>query len=95
MTQVNVHEAKTHLSKLLDQAIAGEEVVITRSGKPLVRLTSTNLYRTMYWHNSKVRPREEAGFARHARLPPGYRRRRTVIPHAPPHLYGWHARNYG
>jgi prevent-host-death family protein len=39
MTQMNVHEAKTHLSKLLDQAIAGEEVVIMRSGKPLVRLT--------------------------------------------------------
>jgi prevent-host-death family protein len=38
MTQMNVHEAKTHLSKLLDQAIAGEEVVIMRSGKPLVRL---------------------------------------------------------
>jgi prevent-host-death family protein len=39
MTQMNVHEAKTHLSKLLDQAMAGEEVVIMRSGKPLVRLT--------------------------------------------------------
>jgi prevent-host-death family protein len=38
MTQVNVHEAKTHLSRLLDQAMAGEEVVIMRSGKPLVRL---------------------------------------------------------
>jgi prevent-host-death family protein len=38
MTQMNVHQAKTHLSKLLDQAIAGEEVVIMRSGKPLVRL---------------------------------------------------------
>jgi prevent-host-death family protein len=38
MTQMNVHEAKTHLSKLLDQAMAGEEVVIMRSGKPLVRL---------------------------------------------------------
>ena len=39
MTQMNVHEAKTHLSKLLDQALAGEDVVIMRSGKPLVRLT--------------------------------------------------------
>jgi prevent-host-death family protein len=38
MTQMNVHQAKTHLSKLLDQAVAGEEVVIMRSGKPLVRL---------------------------------------------------------
>ena len=39
MTEVNVHEAKTHLSRLLDQALAGEEVVIMRSGRRLVRLT--------------------------------------------------------
>ena len=39
MTQVNVHEAKTHLSRLLDQAMAGEDIVIMRSGKPLVRLS--------------------------------------------------------
>ena len=38
-TQVNVHEAKTHLSRLLDQAMAGEEVIIMRSGRPLVQLT--------------------------------------------------------
>jgi len=37
--EVNVHEAKTHLSRLLDQALAGEEVIIMRSGKALVRLT--------------------------------------------------------
>jgi prevent-host-death family protein len=36
---VNVHEAKTHLSRLLEQAMAGEDVVIMRSGRPLVRLT--------------------------------------------------------
>ena len=38
MTEVNVHEAKTHLSRLLDQAMAGEEVIIMRSGRRLVRL---------------------------------------------------------
>ncbi len=37
--QVNVHEAKTHFSKLLNRALAGEEVIIMRSGRPLVRLT--------------------------------------------------------
>ncbi|MBI4902564.1 MAG: type II toxin-antitoxin system Phd/YefM family antitoxin [Acidobacteria bacterium] len=37
--QVNVHEAKTHLSRLLEQAMSGEEVIIMRSGRPLVRLT--------------------------------------------------------
>jgi prevent-host-death family protein len=33
-----VHDAKTHFSKLLERALAGEEVVITRSGEPLVKL---------------------------------------------------------
>jgi prevent-host-death family protein len=35
---VNVYEAKTQLSKLIDRAMAGEDVVISRSGKPMVRL---------------------------------------------------------
>ena len=38
MTQVNVHEAKTQLSKLLAQVEAGEEVVVARDGKPVARL---------------------------------------------------------
>ena len=33
-----MHEAKTHLSQLLARALAGEEIVITRSGEPLVTL---------------------------------------------------------
>ena len=36
--QLNVYEAKSALSNLLDRAVAGETVVIARSGKPLVRL---------------------------------------------------------
>ena len=36
--EVNVHEAKTHLSRLIDRAVAGEDVIIAKSGKPLVRL---------------------------------------------------------
>jgi prevent-host-death family protein len=39
MQLVNVHQAKTQLSKLLDQVIAGEEVVIARHGKPVARLS--------------------------------------------------------
>ena len=35
---VNVHAAKTHLSRLLDQAAAGEDIVIARAGKPVARL---------------------------------------------------------
>lgn len=34
----NVADAKAHLSKLLDAALAGEEVIVARAGKPLVRL---------------------------------------------------------
>lgn len=37
---VGVHEAKTHLSRLLDDVIAGEEVVITRRGEPTARLVA-------------------------------------------------------
>lgn len=35
---VNVHEAKTHLSKLLERVEAGEEIVIARNGSPVARL---------------------------------------------------------
>lgn len=38
--QVNVHEAKTQLSKLIEAALKGEEVVIARDGKPAVRLVA-------------------------------------------------------
>jgi prevent-host-death family protein len=34
----NIHEAKTHLSRLVDRAVAGEEIIIARAGKPVVRL---------------------------------------------------------
>lgn len=35
---VNVHEAKTHLSKLLERVERGEEIVIARAGKPVAKL---------------------------------------------------------
>jgi prevent-host-death family protein len=36
---VNIYEAKTHLSRLVDQAAAGEEIIIARAGKPVARLS--------------------------------------------------------
>jgi len=39
MTQVNIHEAKTTLSKLLERVMNGEEIIIAKSGKPIARLT--------------------------------------------------------
>jgi prevent-host-death family protein len=35
---VNIHEAKTHFSKLVERVLAGEEIVIGRAGKPVAKL---------------------------------------------------------
>jgi prevent-host-death family protein len=51
MTQVNVHEAKTHLSDLLARAERGEEIVIARAGKPVATLRAI-----------EARPRIKTGF---------------------------------
>jgi prevent-host-death family protein len=37
-TTVNIYEAKTHLSRMIDLAAAGEEIVIARNGRPVARL---------------------------------------------------------
>ena len=40
MRSVNIHEAKTHLSRLVEQAAAGEPFIIAKSGKPIVKVTA-------------------------------------------------------
>ncbi|MBI5891017.1 MAG: type II toxin-antitoxin system Phd/YefM family antitoxin [Nitrosomonadales bacterium] len=40
MSTVNIHEAKTQFSRIVEQAEAGEEIVIARGGKPVARLVS-------------------------------------------------------
>jgi prevent-host-death family protein len=40
MRTVNIHAAKTHLSTLVEDAAAGEEIVIAKAGKPLARLVA-------------------------------------------------------
>ena len=40
MHTVNIHEAKTHLSRLVDAAARGEPFIIAKAGKPLVRVTA-------------------------------------------------------
>lgn len=42
MKEVNIHEAKTHLSKLLQLVAEGEEVLISKSGKPVAKLVPIN-----------------------------------------------------
>jgi prevent-host-death family protein len=55
---VNIHEAKTHLSELLALAMQGEEIIIAKANRPLVRLTpleppkkgrKTGLHEGIYW----------------------------------------------
>jgi len=38
VTEVNIHEAKTHLSRLLEKVQQGEEVIIAKAGKPIAKL---------------------------------------------------------
>ena len=40
MQTYNIHEAKTHLSRLVDQAAQGESFVIAKSGKPMVKVVA-------------------------------------------------------
>ncbi len=40
MLTVNIHQAKTHLSRLVDQAAKGESFVIAKAGKPVAKVTS-------------------------------------------------------
>lgn len=42
MQTVNIHDAKTNLSKLIAQAVSGEPFVIAKSGKPLVKVIALN-----------------------------------------------------
>ncbi len=51
MTTYNIHEAKTHFSKLLEQVNNGEEVIIAKAGKPVARLVAV----------AEVKPRRKPG----------------------------------
>ena len=55
MIQVNMHEAKTHFSKLIRRVLNGEEVIIARAGEPVARLGPVEGQR---------KPRREPGSAR-------------------------------
>jgi len=38
MLTINIHEAKTHLSRFIEKAAAGEEIIIAKAGKPIAKL---------------------------------------------------------
>ena len=48
MKQVSVHAAKTHLSRLLREIAAGEDIVITRSGRPVAKLVTLEEERPIF-----------------------------------------------
>ena len=54
MRTVNIHEAKTHLSKLVDLAAKGEPFVIAKAGKPMVTVTAVT--------NAEAPPMRRRGF---------------------------------
>jgi len=54
---VNIHEAKTHLSRLIQEALDGEEIVIARGNEPVVRLVlveSARPQRSLGWAKGQV-----------------------------------------
>jgi prevent-host-death family protein len=53
MSVVNVHEAKTHLSRLLERVAAGEEIVIAKAGRPVARLVP---------YQEELEPRKPGGW---------------------------------
>ena len=61
MKTVNVHEAKTHLSRLLESVAEGEEIIIARAGKPVAKLVPL-----------KSKPRRPGGLKGKIRIHPDF-----------------------
>lgn len=53
MQTVNIHAAKTHFSRLVDEAAAGEDIIIAKAGKPVARLTALT--------PAEVKPKRQLG----------------------------------
>jgi prevent-host-death family protein len=56
MQTYNIHEAKTHLSRLIEQAVQGEPFIIARAGKPLVKVTALEV------EVEETKPKSRIGF---------------------------------
>jgi prevent-host-death family protein len=63
MASVNIHEAKTHLSRLLERVAAGEEIIIAKAGTSVAKLTSIHARKTALPYGLlKSRLKIKAGF---------------------------------
>ena len=51
--EVNIHEAKTHFSKLLERVALGEEVIIAKAGKPVAKLVAVQQPKTRVFGSAK------------------------------------------
>ncbi len=49
MPSINIHEAKTHLSRLIEEVAAGGEVIIAKAGKPMARLVPIEARKPLPW----------------------------------------------
>ena len=58
---INVHDAKTHFSKLLERAHAGEEIILAKAGKPYAKLVPIG--------ETAKRPRKPGGWPELANIP--------------------------
>jgi prevent-host-death family protein len=60
---INIHEAKTHLSRLVERAAAGEDIVIAKAGRPMARLVA---------FRAEVAPRTPGRWAGRVRMAPDF-----------------------
>ena len=49
MRTINIHEAKTHLSRLVEDAAAGEEIILAKAGRPLARLVPLGIGKAVHF----------------------------------------------
>ena len=63
MAYVNIHQAKTHLSRLVEQVEAGEEIVIARAGRPVARLVP---------YRARTQPRQPGAWKGRVQLAPDF-----------------------
>lgn len=62
-TVINIHQAKTHLSRIVDEAAAGREVIIAKAGRKVARLVPID---------SKPRPKRFGGLKGRVKVPDGF-----------------------
>ena len=96
MVTVNIHEAKTQLSKLVDRAVKGEPFVIAKAGKPLVKVAALDAPRRRsgwaFWRARSPCPTTSTAWAKPRSRPCSGAAREAPAGHPDPALGGRRAR---